>query len=97
MFHCRSFRRLFIIIYGTRQKQYVCGNTFRLNHPTRSIMASLVLPSNYAYVALAAAGTLWLNIFQVMTVSKARKAVCSFPDRTLHSANAASSLEARPG
>ncbi|KAI5453449.1 hypothetical protein NCC49_005926 [Naganishia albida] len=37
-------------------------------------MASLVLPSNYAYVALAAAGTLWLNIFQVMTVSKARKA-----------------------
>ncbi|KAJ9100505.1 hypothetical protein QFC21_003544 [Naganishia friedmannii] len=37
-------------------------------------MASLVLPSNYAYVALAAAGTLWLNIYQIMTVSKARKA-----------------------
>ncbi|KAJ9113504.1 hypothetical protein QFC20_001855 [Naganishia adeliensis] len=37
-------------------------------------MASLVLPTNYAYVALTAAGTLWLNLYQVLTVSKARKA-----------------------
>ncbi|KAJ9122272.1 hypothetical protein QFC22_001692 [Naganishia vaughanmartiniae] len=37
-------------------------------------MASLVLPSNYAFVALVAAGSMFLNVFQSFTVSKARKA-----------------------
>jgi hypothetical protein len=47
-------------------------------------MASLVLPTNYAYVALTAAGTLWLNLFQVLNVSKARKAVRGFYCRIIH-------------
>lgn len=38
-------------------------------------MASFVIPPNYAYVALAASGTFWLNMFQIITVSKARKEV----------------------
>ncbi|KAJ9113554.1 hypothetical protein QFC20_001905 [Naganishia adeliensis] len=37
-------------------------------------MAALVLPTNYTYVALTAVGTLWLNLFQVVVVSKARAA-----------------------
>ncbi|KAJ9093927.1 hypothetical protein QFC19_008161 [Naganishia cerealis] len=37
-------------------------------------MASFVLPTNYAYVALVASGTMWLNFFQMETVSFARKA-----------------------
>ena len=40
-----------------------------------SDMASFVLPSNYAFVALAASGALWLNLFQGTVVSKARKEV----------------------
>lgn len=40
-------------------------------------MAALVLPTNYTYVALTAVGTLWLNLFQVVVVSKARAAVGS--------------------
>ncbi|GHJ87141.1 hypothetical protein NliqN6_3543 [Naganishia liquefaciens] len=36
-------------------------------------MAAFVLPTNYAFVALAASGALWLNLFQITIVSKARK------------------------
>lgn len=37
-------------------------------------MASLVLPANYAYVALVATGTLYLNIWQGLLSGQARKA-----------------------
>lgn len=37
-------------------------------------MASLVLPANYAYVALVATGTLYLNIWQSVLSGQARKA-----------------------
>lgn len=40
-------------------------------------MSALVLPTDYAYVALTAVGTLWLNLFQVIVVSKARAKVGS--------------------
>lgn len=50
--------------------------TRQIYHTHYNMIASLLL-TDYAYVALTAVGTLWLNLFQVIVVSKARAEVRS--------------------